>query len=160
MIFVTVGMSPNDFTRLVKAVDELTEEINEEIIYQTGFTKYIPENGICFDFTPRQDFIEYYKKARYIIGHAGEGTIINALKYRKPIIVMPRSKKFNEHCDDHQKELAGKISETGKIIMVENELELKDAIKIIKNNKYEFKEDKSLVNNLANYLSTVGKQVK
>jgi UDP-N-acetylglucosamine transferase subunit ALG13 len=37
------------------------------------------------------------------------GTVLNGLIYRKPTILVPRSRTYGEHIDDHQLELADKL---------------------------------------------------
>lgn len=43
MIFVTIGTHPGQFDRLIKKIDEIAPQIDEEIIIQTGFTNYVPK---------------------------------------------------------------------------------------------------------------------
>jgi hypothetical protein len=40
--------------------------------------------------------------ARLVVAHAGMGTILTAAELGKPLILMPRRAKFNEHRNDHQ----------------------------------------------------------
>lgn len=101
MIFVTVGNHTQGFDRLIRQIDNLAPEIKEKIIIQKGYTKYIPKNCEYFDFSPNLE--NYYKKARIVICHTGVGTLIELLlKYKIPIITIPRTQKFGEHINDHQ----------------------------------------------------------
>lgn len=106
MIFVTVGNHFQGFDRLLKKVDEIAPNINDEIIIQKGYSKYVPQNTKFFDFVSMETSIEYIRKAKLVISHAGIGTIILCKKYNIPIIVLPRRKKFGEHGTDHQLEIA------------------------------------------------------
>ncbi|PIN90851.1 hypothetical protein COU60_00720 [Candidatus Pacearchaeota archaeon CG10_big_fil_rev_8_21_14_0_10_34_76] len=101
MIFVSVGTHNQEFERLIRKIDNLAKEINEEIIIQRGHTKYIPKN--CKSFKFDSDLKPYMKKARLIIAHAGIGTTIEVLrKLKKPLILIPRQHKYGEHINDHQ----------------------------------------------------------
>ncbi len=108
MIYVTVGagIGGQEFDRLIKKVDEIAPHFEEEFIAQLGASQYIPQNIKWFDYVPYEESLEYFRKAKLVIGHCGAGTIINALSFGKPLIVMPRLVKFNEHSDDHQLEMA------------------------------------------------------
>lgn len=104
MIFVAVGTHPDQFDRLIRRIDEIAPKLNEEIIIQRGFTKYTPINCKSFDFAPNLE--EYYKKARLVISHSATSVLEFVMKYKKPIIVVPRQKKYGEHINDHQVEFA------------------------------------------------------
>ncbi len=102
MIFVTVGTHPGQFDRLMRKIDEIAPFVKEEIIVQRGFTKYIPKNVESFDFTP--DLDAYYNKARLVLVQSATSLLEFALKYKKPVITIPRQKKYGEHINDHQVE--------------------------------------------------------
>jgi UDP-N-acetylglucosamine transferase subunit ALG13 len=108
MIYVTVGAGTGgqEFDRLIKKVDGIAPHFEEEFIVQLGASQYIPRNIKWFDYVPYEESLEYFRKAKLIIGHCGSGTVINALGFGKPLIVIPRLLKFNEHSDDHQLEMA------------------------------------------------------
>ena len=110
-IFVTVGTHSQGFDRLIKEVDELLikEKIKDKVFAQIGNTKYIPKKIIFKKFLNEKEYLKNFKKADLIISHAGAGSIINALKLNKKLILVPRLKKFNEHTDNHQIELAKEI---------------------------------------------------
>lgn len=102
-IFVTVGTHDQELTRLIKRVDKIAPKINEKIIIQRGDTKYIPKSENCESFEFAADLKPYFKKARLVIAHAGIGTSIEVLReIKKPLILVPRQHKFNEHINDHQ----------------------------------------------------------
>lgn len=116
MIFVTIGTHPGQFDRLIKKIDEIAPQIDEEIIIQTGFTNYVPKNVKHFAFT---DTLEpYYKKARLVICHSATSLLEFVLTQKKPIITVPRQKKFKEHINDHQVEFAEALQEKTGIKMI------------------------------------------
>ena len=154
MIFVTVGTHYQGFERLVKKMDEIAGKIDDEVIMQIGYTKYEPKNAEWFRFLEREgDILELYKKADVIVAHAGAGTLLTALSFGKPVVVVPRLKKFGEHVDDQQLELAEALESMGEAIAVYDIKKLEDAIKKAKSSKYEpVKRDKRLANFLKEYL--------
>jgi UDP-N-acetylglucosamine transferase subunit ALG13 len=135
LILVTVGTHNQGFERLIKTVDKLVREkkINEKVIIQTGNTDYIPQNCKWFKFTSIKNFIKICKKSTIIITHGGVGSIIIPLQLKKPTIVVPRLKKFNEHVDDHQLQIAKELEKQRKLIVVYNIKYLENAIKKARN---------------------------
>ena len=129
MILLTVGtLFP--FDRLIKAVDGLraSGRIDEEIFGQIGGSKYKPRSFEYVDTIDKQSFDSYVRESTALIGHAGMGTITTALKYCKPLIVMPRLRKFGEHVNDHQVSTAEKFMQLGHVMAVFNETELFEKI--------------------------------
>ena len=116
MIFVTVGTHPEGFERLIRRIDEIAPYINEKIIVQIGFTKYKPVNVEYFDFTQNLD--EYYKKARIVISHSATTLLEFVLNQNKPVISVPRQKRYGEHINDHQVEFALYLSKRLGIITI------------------------------------------
>ncbi len=104
MIFVTIGTHPQGFNRLLKHIDMLAGKINEEIIIQRGFSSYVPRNASSFTFV--DDLSPYYSKARLVISHSATTVLEYLLTQKKPIITVPRQKKYGEHINDHQVEFA------------------------------------------------------
>lgn len=123
MIFVTIG-TQLPFDRLIKIIDELAPQLNEDVIaqvYQCGFT---PQNIKTVDFLAPDEFNTLFDKARLIVSHAGMGTILSALQKNKPIIVFPRIAALGEHRNEHQMATARKFKEMGAVNVAMNEEEL------------------------------------
>ncbi|MFQ6055838.1 MAG: PssE/Cps14G family polysaccharide biosynthesis glycosyltransferase [Methanosarcinales archaeon] len=155
MIFVTVGQ-PRDFSRLVKKIDEIGGKIKEEIIIQRGETKYEPKNCKYFDFVSRDEFLKYVKKARIVITHAGVGTIITVLNCRKPIIVVPRRKKYNEHRNDHQMDIARELKRSGNVVVCYDVNKLEGKIRKLRKGKIVRKKEKlEIKEKLENFIEKV-----
>lgn len=106
MIYVTVGKGIDPFDRLVKTADELAPEIGGEVFIQSGCSLYKPLHARYEEFLTFPEAEELLKTASVIISHAGIGTIIGALRAGVPIVVVPRYKKYGEHFNDHQMEIA------------------------------------------------------
>lgn len=108
MIFVTLGTQKFQMDRLLQEVDRLISEkkISDEVFAQIGYSTYLPKNFKYVKFLDDVNFQEYIENCDLLITHAGVGNIVNGLKLHKKIIVFPRLKRFNEHVDDHQLEIA------------------------------------------------------
>lgn len=134
MIFLTVGTTKFPFDRLLKAIDEVMIKLNsgEELIVQkgTGDYKFEYPRAKIFKEIPFNKMISYMKKARVIITHGGPATIFLALKYgqNRPLVI-PRSKKFGEHVDDHELLFAGFLKNQGGIQAIFPEDDLTAKIK-------------------------------
>ncbi|MEN6554068.1 MAG: PssE/Cps14G family polysaccharide biosynthesis glycosyltransferase [Methanobacterium sp.] len=153
MIFVTVGTHNQGFERLVQKMDEIACEIDEEVVMQIGFTEYKPENAKWFKFVDIGEIMNFYKNADVIVTHAGAGALLDALSFEKPIIAVPRLKKFGEHIDDQQLELTEALENKGQIKAV---YEIDDLEGFIGENrvKHEIKKSKELLNFLNYYLNS------
>ncbi|MDA3970415.1 MAG: glycosyltransferase [Desulfobulbaceae bacterium] len=102
MILVTVG-AQLPFDRLIRTVDEWARGNNRSDVFaQTGKTEWLPTHIEAAPFLSPQEFQDKFAAADLIVAHAGMGTIINALEYGKPILVMPRKASLGEHRNDHQ----------------------------------------------------------
>jgi UDP-N-acetylglucosamine transferase subunit ALG13 len=158
MIFVTVGTHTQSFNRLLKAVDELIAKgkIKEEVIMQIGYSTYEPKHARWFRFTTHDEIEKLNKEARIIITHGGAGSILTALKYKKPTIVIPRLKKFDEHTDDHQLDLVKTLEKEGKVIGVYDIKDLELAIKEVKITTYK-QTRRALIEEIKNFLDNVTK---
>ncbi|MBO4718391.1 MAG: glycosyl transferase family 28 [Prevotella sp.] len=127
MIFVTIG-TQLPFDRLIRIIDKLAPELDEEIIaqvYKCGFT---PQNIKTVDFLAPDEFDSPFNQARLIISHAGMGTILSALQKGKPIIIFPRIAAMGEHRSEHQLATARKFKELGRVYVAMNEEELKELL--------------------------------
>lgn len=118
VVFVTVGTT--SFDALVKAVNtnevrkELFEKGYTNIIIQMGRGTFVPIKSALGNGSPALDYFtfsssiaENMKSASLVISHAGSGSIFEALRLGKPLIVV-----VNEDLmDNHQSELAEELAE-------------------------------------------------
>jgi len=134
MIFLTVG-TQFPFDRLVKSVDQAFDGrlTNEEIFAQIGETSYKPLNFESVVSLEKNLFDKRLREASSVISHAGMGTITMALKNHKPLLVMPRLKRYREHVNDHQVATARKFEELGHILAVYDAKDLPNGIRKLKN---------------------------
>lgn len=103
MIFLTVG-TQEPFDRLVQAVDRWAAESRDSAIFGQISDRglYRPRN---FEWAAHLDITRYRsvcEQASLLVAHAGMGSIITALDYAKPIVIMPRRSHLGEHRNDHQ----------------------------------------------------------
>lgn len=127
MIFLTVG-TQLPFDRLVKALDSWAGARGRSDIFgqiaDPGPEGYRPKN---FPFTanvPPADFQQRCRDAALIVAHAGMGSLITAMTFGKPILVMPRRGHLNEHRNDHQFATAEKLGNRPGVAVALDEAEL------------------------------------
>lgn len=114
MVFVSVGTERFPFDRLVRAVDRVALQLSgEPILVQLGHTAYRPTACQWVRFLDYQEMVEHIKQARIVVSHAGVGSLLLCARLGKVPIVVPRLKRFREHVDDHQQELARRMAQLG-----------------------------------------------
>lgn len=146
MILVLLGTQNNSFHRLVEKIDELIIQgiIKEEVIVQVGYTKYSSENMKLFDFISQDELQELQNRADLIITHGGVGSIVSSIQKGKKVIAIPRLHEYEEHVNNHQKEIVEIFNKKGYIIGINDMSELEKAIdKSINFIPVEYKQDNS-----------------
>ncbi|KAF9227618.1 glycosyl transferase [Gyrodon lividus] len=129
LVFVTVGSTK--FDSLVQAaisepvLAALRNKGYTQVVLQRGNSDLATKgDGSAQDpLTIRKDGMEVetwkfkssiqddIERADLVISHAGSGTILDALRSRKPLIVVPNSTLL----DNHQEELASKLGNLGHL---------------------------------------------
>lgn len=129
-VFVSVGTHPQQFDRLLKELDKISEKTNAfEFFAQTGNSDYKPANFQTKIILDEQEYLEKISQSDLIVSHGGAGTIINCLKQSKKVVVVPRLKRFGEHTNNHQLDVARALSSEEKVISVEDITGLESALK-------------------------------
>ena len=125
MIFLTVG-SRFGFDRLVRAVDDMVDngDIQEEVTAQIGLGGYLPRHMHYERFIDGTRYDNRMRDAHMVIGHAGSGTISLAVANCKPLLVLPRLKRFHEHVNDHQVATARKFEELHHVLAADDAADL------------------------------------
>ncbi|MEH7384314.1 PssE/Cps14G family polysaccharide biosynthesis glycosyltransferase [Bacillus sp. JJ1521] len=154
MIFVTVGTQKFQFNRLFQKLDELKQEnkIQDEIISQIGYSTYKPKHYKHYEMLSSKEVSTFLSDSEICICHAGTSSIIQALKYEKKVIVVPRKKEFGEHVDNHQEEIASMFYDLGFIEVVDNIDNLVNIIGLVREkefNQYNF-DNRSLLSSIRN----------
>ena len=91
MILVLCGTQKQDFSRMIKEVEKLAD--THEVIVQSGHSNCSSSKMEIFDFITPAKLTKLYKKATYIVTHAGAGSMLQAIKAGKKILAFPRLKK-------------------------------------------------------------------
>lgn len=125
MIFVTVGTEV-PFNRLVRVVDEWAQVSgSKDVFAQIGETDWKPAHIAWSKFLQPPEFARRFAEADVVVAHAGMGTILSALQWEKPILVMPRRASLGEQRNEHQMATARHLSELGKINVAIDETQLR-----------------------------------
>jgi beta-1,4-N-acetylglucosaminyltransferase len=166
MIYLTVGSAIGgaEFDRLIQTVDGLAPLFEEKFVAQLGSSSYVPKNMEWFDYVSFEKSLEYFQQAALVIGHCGSGTIINALSFGKPLIVIPRLVQFNENTDDHQLEMAKQLekSHLAKVVYEMNDLEaeIRKALEELqKTGKTVSSSKGQLIDGIRDFLDKIGNEV-
>lgn len=159
MILVLLGTQHNEFTRLLKEIENLVTKgiIKEEVIIQAGFTKFETDKMKVFDMISKEELDSLTKKADLIISHGGVGSIILALEKGKKVIAVPRLSKYGEHVNDHQKQIVEAFNQKGYLIGVQDVLELETAIEKSKefNPKVYKSDNEKMINLIDSFLQKI-----
>lgn len=124
MIFVTVG-TDQPFDRMVRVVDSWAAKRGRtDLFAQIGEHGWEPRAIPFTQFLSPPDFKERFRQARVIVAHAGMGTILSALHYGKPILVMPKKASLGEHRNEHQLATARRMMSMGHVTVAFDESEL------------------------------------
>lgn len=112
MIFAVLGTQKFQFDRLLKTLDRMTyhQVLNDKVFAQIGHSTYLPIYYDYSHFLNKEEFEQQIDNCSILVTHGGVGTIISGISHNKPIIVVPRLKKYNEHIDDHQLQIAEAFS--------------------------------------------------
>jgi len=162
MIFLTVG-TQFSFDRLVKAVDEAVGKngFSERFFAQIGQgCRYKPRNFDYVSSLQKKVFDEYFTQASAVVSHGGVGTIKMALEHNKPLLIMPRLKKYGEVVNDHQVDLARKFGTNGHVLVAYDEKELPEKLMKLKSfsPKPRQNEAKAIADRITEFLEQVNRE--
>jgi beta-1,4-N-acetylglucosaminyltransferase len=153
LIFVAVGMHPSGFERLVKQMDEIAGRIQEEVIIQTGGTKYAPQKAKHFSFVTEEELRILCRKARVVVTHGGVGTILDVFQEGAAVIAVPRLKEYGEVIDDHQLVFVQELEKQDRVTAVYDVERLEEALKTVDLTPPELARDQRLLNALKKYIA-------
>ncbi len=140
MVFVTVGTQKQQFTRLLRLVDNSEELKNTQVVVQAGNTHYRCKNVNMFEFMNINEMYKNIEQAEFVICHGGVGSIFDALNRGKKVLAVPRLEKYKEHINDHQLEVCGELERLGYIKVYDESKLFDDVIKELRSTelrKYE-----------------------
>ena len=135
MILVVLGTQDKRFERLLKVVEDAIDQgwIKEEVMVQAGCTIYDCNKMNIVDYVDMTTFEQWMKDCRLLITHGGVGTIMSALRNKKPVIACARLAKYGEHHNDHQCEIIDTFYEKGYLIPLRDGESLKEALSSAEN---------------------------
>ena len=133
MIYVTLGTQKFEFNRVLEYIDNAIETgiIQQEVCVQAGYSSYNAKNFKVQKFIEKDEVEKLIDKSSFIISHGGSGSMIDALRIKKKMIIIPRDEKYGEHIDNHQFELVDKFSEKGLILKANTQDEFFQQLKNI-----------------------------
>lgn len=104
MIFLTLG-THQPFDRLVAAVDEWcalnpSAPVFGQVPLERG--SYRPSHFEVTSHLHIDAYRTHFRDARFVVAHAGMGSIITAMSLCQPILLFPRRAHLNEQRNDHQ----------------------------------------------------------
>lgn len=127
MIFVALGTQDKPFTRILELAEKIS--FNDKIICQSGFTKYSSNKLELHEYFSSDEYNKCINEADVVICHGGVGTILSALSLNKRIIVVPRLKKYGEHQNDHQLQVANAFKKDGHILLYNDGEDINEVLK-------------------------------
>lgn len=158
LIFVSLGTNDKSFKRLLEIIEKEIKSgnIKDEVIVQSGYTKYQSDCMKIIDLMDIGEFNNYISKCDLLITHGGVGTILDGIRNHKKVIAFPRLAKYHEHVNDHQVEIINEFYSNGYILTGEivdivvliNKASIYD-FKTYKSNNYKFNK------NLEKYIKDV-----
>ena len=117
MVFLTVGSSHLNFTRLIEAVDELAGSgVLQDVFAQIGNCDYVPRHCRWERHLSYELFQKNMREADYVICHGGDGTLEEGMRLQKKMIVVPRRVQHEEAPDDHQLEIVELLATKNRIL--------------------------------------------
>jgi UDP-N-acetylglucosamine transferase subunit ALG13 len=140
VIFMTVGSTRNDFSRLLREADRLAGlGLLPDLYGQIGLSDYRPEHFGFSRFLSMPEFLDRLRSARFVISHGGTGTLETCLGLGKKVILVPRRAEFGEHPDNHQLELAEYLASRNRVLFVDDIARLGQAVARIESWQPSFK---------------------
>ena len=156
MILVCTGTQKFPFDRLLAETDRLISAgvITEEVTAQTGYSSYVPVLYASAPFFDQKDMEDLIQRADLVISHGGSGTIMNALRFRKKVIAVPRLAAFGEHINDHQLQLVQALSEQRYIAACTDITQLGETIRMARQTGFRIYsgDPSAIVNDLRRFL--------
>jgi UDP-N-acetylglucosamine transferase subunit ALG13 len=117
MIFAAVGTEQYPFDRLVRAIDGIAANGEEEAFIQVGHATYVPRACEYAHMLPFNDLVAKIEAARVVVVHAGVGLTLLCANAGKVPILVPRLPQLGEHVDDHQLQLGERLEALGRVIL-------------------------------------------
>lgn len=113
------------FDRLIAGVDAWADRSGRtDVFAQIGPTALRPRAIRWEAFITPSEFRTRVRECDALVAHAGMGSILTALEFGKPVLVMPRRASHLETRNDHQVATANRLKALGKLHVAMDEHEL------------------------------------
>ncbi len=128
MILLTLGTDHHPFERALDLVLPLGDE--KSVLVQHGHTppRLNARGTRWLPFVGYLELVELMRAASSIVCHGGVGTIVTALEVGRAPVVIPRLRRFGEHVDDHQLQIAADYAARGHVVICEQAGALRSAL--------------------------------
>jgi UDP-N-acetylglucosamine--N-acetylmuramyl-(pentapeptide) pyrophosphoryl-undecaprenol N-acetylglucosamine transferase len=122
--FVGVGTHTQPFDRLLAMVDRAAAAgvVPAPVVAQTGPSGQPVRGSTSSRILAPEAMNQHIHSARYVVCHAGTGTISTALRAGRRPLVLPRLARFGEHYDDHQQQIVDKLAELDLVVPLDGEI--------------------------------------
>jgi len=160
-IFVILGTQRFPFDRLIAALENVVSfglYSKEEILIQSACPKYKVYNNLNFvQWLSSEKFNKLLTDSEIIITHAGTNSIISCMALEKHFIIAPRLKKYGEHVDNHQVEIAQVMKEKYNVLVVDELDKLPVLLEQVVTHKYQLWtfENSHLVDSIKEFINNV-----
>lgn len=114
-VVVTLGTHPRyQFPRLLRRLVEILPR-SVDVLWQAGATRIDNMPARARGEVPIQELGQAMREADVVIAHAGVGSALSAMRAERRPIFVPRRRRYREHVDDHQVEMARELDRRGLV---------------------------------------------
>lgn len=119
--FVTLGSHDQPFDRLLSLVDEATARglLPMPVVAQVGASNGDWPALTTIPYLSPAAFADHVERASVVVTHGGAGAIATVLRSGARPLVLARRASRDEHVDDHQMQLVGKLDRLGLVVDAE-----------------------------------------
>ena len=111
-VVVTLGTLKYDFGRLVRRLVAIMPP-DTEVLWQYGRTDVSGLGLVGEASLPEPVLAAAMRNADVVVTHAGVGSALTALESGRLPVMVPRLRRFGEHVDDHQTQIAHELQRRG-----------------------------------------------
>jgi UDP-N-acetylglucosamine transferase subunit ALG13 len=97
--------------------------MRHDVFAQIGRGEYEPRQFPFAAFLEPGEFDRHMCECTAVVGHAGTGSIIQALLIGKPMLVLPRLSRLHETRNDHQVGTALHFANAGQILVAQDDFD-------------------------------------
>jgi UDP-N-acetylglucosamine transferase subunit ALG13 len=127
LILLTLGTHEQPFDRALEMI--VLVSAFEDVVVQHGHTPPRPIPGArMVEFARPGELGELMDAASAVVCHAGVGSIMTTIAHGHTPVVIPRLRRYGEHVDDHQLQIAEEFELEGMVIAVRDGDDLAGAV--------------------------------